>query len=79
MGNNKSKTVNITTEPSNKDEVVVGAGKVVGIEDSDHIKPQTNGNAGKENAETLKVRSTFTKLLKFLKLNFIISIRRKVR
>lgn len=59
MGNNKSKTVNITTEPSasNKEEVVVGAGKVVAVEDSDHIKPQqTNGNAGKENADTNKVR-----------------------
>lgn len=43
MGNNKSKTVNITTETVVKEETIEGAGKVGKIEESDFIKPEENG------------------------------------
>uniref|UniRef100_A0A336KIX1 CSON011422 protein n=1 Tax=Culicoides sonorensis TaxID=179676 RepID=A0A336KIX1_CULSO len=44
MGNNKSKTVNITTAPISKDSTEIGVGKVIGIEDSDHVKQQSNSD-----------------------------------
>jgi len=58
MGNNKSKTVQITTPTADKDEILEGSGKLEKIEDPDHYKPQINGEDDINNSDSVKNEST---------------------